>query len=81
MRATFAPIPLVDHNVIRNIVANVQIMHVQNGPNGERTLGTPVVVPLSHCNFEPRGRVPNRGGTWYWNCAPGMYPLKQPPLP
>jgi hypothetical protein len=77
VRATFAPIPQVDHNVIRQIVANVEIIRVQQGANGVSTIDTPVVVPLSHCNFEPRGRVPYIGGAWYWNCAPGVYPLKR----
>jgi hypothetical protein len=77
VRATFAPIPREDHNAIRRIVANVQIMRLQNGANGASTLDTPIVVPLSHCNFEPRGIIPYTGGTWYWNCAPDMYPLKR----
>jgi hypothetical protein len=77
VRATYGPIPQVDHNVIRQIVANVQIIRVQQDATGASTLETPVVVPLSHCNFEPRGRVPYTFGAWYWNCAPGIYPLKR----
>ena len=78
VRATFAPIPATgDPGVVRRIVANVQIMRIQDGPNGSATFDNPIVVPLSHCNYEPRSIVPGRN--WYWNCAPDMYPLK--PLP
>jgi len=76
VRATFGPIPRVDQNVMRQVVANVQIMRAQQDGEGNATLDPPIVVPLSHCNFEPRGTVPYIGGTWYWNCAPGVYPLK-----
>lgn len=75
VRATFAPIPAGDPGAIRRIVANVQIMRVQTAPNGSTSLDPPVVVPLEHCTFEPRGFVPYTGGRWYWNCAPQMYPL------
>ncbi len=77
VRATFMPIPQVDHNVIRQIVANVQIMRVSQDAKGVSTLDTPTIVPLEHCNFEPRGRVPYIFGGWYWNCAPAVYPLKR----
>ncbi|MBM3778883.1 MAG: hypothetical protein FJW23_11735 [Acidimicrobiia bacterium] len=78
IRATVAPIPLVDHNVGRKVVANVQIVRVHQGADGAPpTLETREIVPLSHCNYEPRTPVPT--GLWYWNCAPGIYPLK--PLP
>ncbi len=78
IRAIFGPIPATDNpGVVRNIVGNVQIMRIQDGPNGSATFDTPIIVPLSHCNYEPRSRVPGRN--WYWNCAPDMYPLK--PLP
>ena len=78
IRATFAPIPATgDPGVVRQLVANVQIMRVQNGAQGAPAFETPIVVPLSHCNYEPRSIVPGRN--WYWNCAPDMYPLK--PLP
>lgn len=77
-RATFAPIPATgDPGVVRRIVANVQIMLMRDGPTGSPTFDTPTIVPLSHCNYEPRSLVPGRN--WYWNCAPDMYPLK--PLP
>jgi len=80
VRATFAPIPATgDPGVIRHIVANVQVMRIQKGANGSAMLDTPTVVPLSHCNFEPRSVIPYLGGHWYWNCAPDMYPVK--PLP
>jgi hypothetical protein len=80
VRATFAPIPATgDPGVIRHIVANVQVMRIQKGANGVSMLETPTVIPLSHCNFEPRSLIPYLGGRWYWNCAPDMYPLK--PLP
>jgi hypothetical protein len=77
VRATFAPIPAGDPGAIRRIVANVQIMRIQAGPNGSSTLEPPIVVPLEHCNFEPRGFVPYTGGRWYWNCAPQMYPIDE----
>jgi hypothetical protein len=79
IRATFAPIPATDDpGVVRRLVANVQIMRVQDGA-GSATFETPIVVPLSHCNYEPRSRVPGRN--WYWNCAPDMYPVKPLPPP
>jgi hypothetical protein len=78
IRATFAPIPATgDPGVVRRIVANVQIMRMQDGPQDSATFDAPIIVPLSHCNYEPRSLVPGRN--WYWNCAPDMYPLK--PLP
>ncbi len=77
VRATFAPIPRTDPGAIRKIVANVQIMRIQNGAKGASSLDTPIVVPLSHCNFEPRGTIPYLEGLWYWNCAPDMYPLRR----
>jgi hypothetical protein len=77
VRATLAPIPATDDpGVIRRVVANVQIMRIQKGPNGASLLDTPIVVPLSHCNFEPRSLIPYLGGHWYWNCAPDLYPVK-----
>ena len=39
------------------------------------------MIPLSHCNFEPRSRIPFLGGNWYWNCAPDLYPLIPVPPP
>jgi len=79
-RATFAPIPATaDPGVIRRVVANVQVLTVQNGANGAQTLDASTSVPLSHCNFEPRSHIPYLGGNWYWNCAPDLYPKK--PLP
>ena len=75
VRATFAPLPDGDPGAIRRIVANAQIMRVRSGPDGSSTLDPPIVVPLEHCNFEPRGFVPYTGGQWYWNCAPQMYPI------
>lgn len=79
-RATFAPVPATaDPGVIRRVVANVHVISVQNGANGARTLDTSTMIPLSHCNFEPRSRIPFLGGNWYWNCAPALYP--KVPLP
>ena len=46
-----------------------------NGAPG--TLDTPIMVPLEHCNFEPRGFVPYTGGRWYWNCAPDIYQMDE----
>lgn len=78
VRAVFAPLPADDPGAIRRVVANVQIMRIQPaGPNGSPSLDSPIVVPLEHCNFEPRGFVPYTGGRWYWNCAPQMYPLDE----
>lgn len=79
-RATFAPIPATaDPGVIRRVVANVHVISVQNGANGAQTLDASTMIPLSHCNFEPRSRIPFLGGNWYWNCAPDLYPLKPVP--
>jgi hypothetical protein len=75
VRAVFAPVPGEAPGAIRNVVANVQLMRVQTDAKGAASLDPPIVVPLSHCNFEPRGFVPYTGGRWYWNCAPDMYPL------
>jgi hypothetical protein len=77
VRATFAPLPAGDPGAIRHIVANVQIMRVEHSGAGASLVETPVVVPLQHCNFEPRGFVPYTGGRWYWNCAPGIYPINE----
>lgn len=78
VRAVFAPLPADDPGAIRRIVANVQIMRVQSaGPGGTPQLDIPIVVPLQHCNFEPRGFVPYTGGRWYWNCAPEMNPIPE----
>jgi hypothetical protein len=79
VRASFVPIPtLADPGVTRRIVANVQIMRVQDGAKGgAATFENPIVVPLTRCNYEPRSIVPGRN--WYWNCAPDMYPVK--PIP
>ena len=65
------------HGVERNVVATVQLMRVETDAKGATSLAPPIVVPLSHCNFEPRGFVPYTGGRWYWNCAPDMYPLDE----
>jgi len=79
-RATFAPVPATaDPGVIRRVVANVQVLSVHSGADGKQTLDASTVIPLSHCNFEPRSHIPFLGGNWYWNCAPDLYPRK--PLP
>jgi hypothetical protein len=79
VRATFAPIPATgDPGVIRHVVANVQVVRIQKGATGS-SLETRSIVPLSHCNFEPRSLIPYTAGRWYWNCAPDMYPLKTLP--
>jgi hypothetical protein len=76
VRAIFSPIPADNPSVMRRIVPNVQIMRVQAGSNPP-TFDSPVVVPLEHCRWEPRGFVPYTGGRWYWNCAPEMSPLAE----
>lgn len=79
VRATFAPVPGGETpNAIRRIIANVQLMRIQP-PTGDAaaTLEASTIVPLSHCNFEPRGFVPYTGGRWYWNCAPQMEPIDE----
>ena len=77
IRGVFAPVPGETPNAIRNVVANVQLMRVQTDASGATSLEPPTVVPLSHCNFEPRGFVPYTGGRWYWNCAPDMFVLDE----
>jgi hypothetical protein len=78
VRAVFAPVPAGDPGAIRRIVANVQIMRVQPaGAGGTPQLDTPIVVPVQHCMFEPRGFVPYTGGRWYWNCALEMNPIPE----
>jgi hypothetical protein len=61
------------------MVANVQIMRVQPaaGNAASPSLDLPIIVPLEHCRFEPRGFVPYTGGRWVWNCAPEMDPIVQ----
>ena len=77
IRGVFAPVPGQLPGAIRNVVANVQLMRAQTDAKGAVALDPPIVVPLSHCNFEPRGFVPYTGGRWYWNCAPDMYVLDE----
>jgi hypothetical protein len=78
VRATFGPVPGDDPGAIRKLIVQVQLMRVQAGANGApATLADPIMVPLSHCNFEPRGFVPYTGGRWYWNCAPDIYPMDE----
>lgn len=78
VRATFGPVPADDPGAIRKLVVSVQLMRVNPGANGApSTLDAPIIVPLEHCNFEPRGFVPYTGGRWYWNCAPDMFPLDE----
>jgi hypothetical protein len=78
VRAIFAPLPGDEPGAIRRVVANVQIMRIQQGAaNAAPVLDAPIIVPLEHCNFEPRGFVPYTGGRWYWNCAPDMFPLDE----
>jgi hypothetical protein len=75
VRAVFAPVPGDDPGAIRSIVASVEIMRVQAGGKEGAVLDAPIIVPVEHCNFEPRGFVPYTGGRWYWNCAPEMFPI------
>jgi hypothetical protein len=78
VRATFAPVPADDPGAVRKLVVNVQLMRVVPGANGApATLDNPIIVPLEHCNFEPRGFVPYTGGRWYWNCAPDIFPMDE----
>lgn len=75
VRATFAPIPGDDPGMVRRIIASAQIMRVQTNGNAATVVDPPILVPMTHCNFEPRGFVPYTGGKWMWNCAPQMFPL------
>jgi hypothetical protein len=76
VRAIFAPFPGDDPGAIRKVVANVQIMRLQPAAaNAAPALDPPIIVPLEHCRFEPRGFVPYIGGRWIWNCAPEMDPI------
>lgn len=77
VRAVFAPVPGDDPGAIRNFVATVEIMRIQPGVKDAPVLDPPIIVPVEHCNFEPRGFVPYTGGRWYWNCAPDMFPLDE----
>jgi uncharacterized membrane protein YgcG len=77
VRAVFAPVPGDDPGAIRNFVATVEIMRIQPGVKDVPILDPPIIVPVEHCNFEPRGFVPYTGGRWYWNCAPDMFPLDE----
>lgn len=78
VRAVFAPQPGGEPGVMRNFVATVQIMRVlPAGKDGAAMLDAPTIVPVEHCNFEPRGWAPYTGGGWYWNCAPDMFPLAE----
>jgi hypothetical protein len=77
VRAVFAPVPGDDPGAIRNFVATVEIMRIQPGVKDVPVLDPPIIVPVEHCNFEPRGFVPYTGGRWYWNCAPDMFPLDE----
>ncbi len=75
VRASFAPMPGDDPGMLRRIVASAQIMRIQTGENAATIVDPPILVPMTHCNFEPRGFVPYTGGRWYWNCAPQMFPV------
>jgi hypothetical protein len=79
VRAVFAPMPAGDPGAIRRIVANVQVVRVQPAANANAlpALDPLTIVPLEHCNFEPRGFVPYSGLQWYWNCAPQMFPIEE----
>jgi hypothetical protein len=70
VRSELTPVPGDNPNAVRSIVANVQLMRAVNG-----ALEPPIVVPTQRCNFEPRGFVPVvTGATYFWNCAPEMFP-------
>ena len=82
VRAVFAPLPAGDQNVIRRIVANVQLMRLSVSAAGATaSLDSPIVVPLERCRFEPRGFVPYTGGRWMWNCAPELSPYLEEARP
>jgi hypothetical protein len=83
VRAVFAPLPAGDQNVIRRIVANVQLMRLSAPAAGASapSLDSPIVVPLERCRFEPRGFVPYTGGKWMWNCAPELSPYQEEARP
>ncbi len=74
VRAVFAPLPGDDPGAIRRVVANVQILRLQQGVSPP-ALDPSIIVPLERCRFEPRGFVPYTGGQWVWNCAPRMSPV------
>jgi hypothetical protein len=82
VRAVFAPLPAGDQNVIRRIVANVQLMRLSAASGASApSLESPIVVPLERCRFEPRGFVPYTGGKWMWNCAPELSPYQEEARP
>jgi hypothetical protein len=75
VRAQITPMPGADTGTIRNVVASVQILRIHTAPDGTASLEQSIVVPLEHCNFEPRGYVPiSTGHKRTFNCAPMMYP-------
>jgi hypothetical protein len=76
VRAQFVPVPGDDPGAMRSVVANVQLVRIQAATGkGTATLESPIVVPVEHCTFEPRGFIPVHTGAKYpWNCAPQMFP-------
>jgi hypothetical protein len=75
VRAQITPMPGADTGTIRNVVATVQILRIQKAPDGTSSLEQATVVPVEHCNFEPRGYAPiSTGHKRTFNCAPMMYP-------
>jgi hypothetical protein len=75
IRAQIVPMPGADTGTIRNVVATVQILRLQKASDGTLSLDQSIVVPVEHCNFEPRGYVPiSTGHKRTFNCAPMMYP-------
>jgi hypothetical protein len=77
VRAVFAPMPGDNPGAVRNIVAAVQIVRLQKDGTTTRLVEAPVVVPVEHCTYEPRGFFSKTGGRWYWNCAPQMFPINE----
>jgi hypothetical protein len=74
VRAVFAPLSGGDQNTIRGVVAGMQLIRRQaTAADAPPSLEPPIIVPLGHCRFEPRGMVPYTGAQWIWNCAPDMF--------
>jgi hypothetical protein len=75
VRAIFQPLPGDDPGAVRNIVAAAQIVRLRQEGATTHVVDVPVVVPVEHCMFEPRGFMSQTGGRWHWNCAPQMFPI------
>ncbi len=75
VRAVFAPMPGDNPGTVRNFVAAAQIVRLRKDGVNTQVVDAPVVVPVEHCTYEPRGFLSHTGGRWYWNCAPQMLPI------